>query len=191
MRAMHDLLSESEQLAVYRFYLTAVHRNSVMTTRFHPTILSSPERSAAVEAEYDEISRQLEDLVADVAAFGLDGDSVTAQLHAADFLWAVSWWVHARRDVLMFDFDRLQDPVVSLLLGRAPSSQERVSKDLYEHAVAAELEYRGHASHSNPASPAIVELAEGGPDGRPPPQELTGEGMTTDGTSRTDSEYHL
>lgn len=143
---IHDALPESEQLRIYRFYLTAVHRNSVEGSRFEPHVLSSLGRSAATEAEFDDITHEIDELVGEVATHSLDVDATAARLFAADFLWVTAWWVHARQDVVSFVFDSTQDPFVRLLLGRGPDHTERIGRDIYRNAAAAELEYRNHVT---------------------------------------------
>jgi len=146
---IHDELSEPTQLEVYRFFLTAVHRNSVIATRFDPSIMSSPERTAAMEAEFDDITHQMSEIINDVALHSFNIDRKSAQLLAADLLWTLSWWVHARQDVLTFTFDSTEDPTLLLLLGRQPDVGERVSRDIYHQATIAELEYRAYETSLN------------------------------------------
>lgn len=143
MSAIHEALSEGEQLRLYRFYLTAVHRNSVIATRFDPQVMSSPERSAAMETEFDEITQELNELINDVVPkSGLN--EAKQRLLAADYMWVMTWWIHARRDVISFIFDPVEDPAVALMLGRVPDQSERVGRDLFHQAAIAELEYSGH-----------------------------------------------
>ena len=129
---IHDALSEAEQLRIYRFYLTAMCLHSLDSK----------------SAEYGEITSQLEAIVDDVAKQSLDSVPTSASLFAANFLWTFSWWVHARQDVMSFEFIPTQDAHVVLLQGRVPSRSEHLAFEMYSHAADAERKYHRHMDQS-------------------------------------------
>ncbi len=143
MQRLHDALDEGVQLLVYRFFLTAIHRNSVVADRFAPTVVASPERQAAIWADFDDITDELVEITDEVASSARPLLGKHADPLAADLLWSMSWWIHARRDVRSFEpptetsTETPTETRGALLrsLGRAPDRRDQVSHRIYEHAL--------------------------------------------------------
>lgn len=137
---LHASMSEHDQLLVYRFFLTAVHLQSVRSLDRHPM-------SERHGGESEEISRQLDALVDDVVAgLGREDASVRtsrrlSRAKAGCFLWTFVWWTHAREDVSTFMFDRSEDESVLYLLGRVPDRADRIAWEVYRSAAVAESLY--------------------------------------------------
>lgn len=139
---IHDGLPEGIQLLVYRFYLTAVHRSSIVATRFEPPVLASPERSSAVEQQFEAVGRQLDEIIEELAVKAFESVTPEAVSLSATFLWTAVWWVHARQDVLLYGIDRYQDAETLAMLGRPPDNDERLVREIYDQAVTALLTRR-------------------------------------------------
>ena len=142
LNGIHDAMSDVDQLRLYRFFLVAVHHNSLQMHRFDAQIIAYPERVAAIERELDDVSADLAQLITETAEFSALIDLSEARLQAATFLWTSAWWLHSRPDVEDFKFPSGDDVLSSLLLGREPNSDEPVTDQMYRSAMKAEHEYR-------------------------------------------------
>lgn len=142
MLGICDALGEVDQLRIYRFFLTAVHRNSIQSHRFDPEILAYPDRIAAVEVELAQVSSDLEEIIDEIARYSPFENVDDARTHATAYMWSMVWWLHARADVTSFRFTLGEDPLVTLLLGREPEESETVVCQIYHCALRAEFDYR-------------------------------------------------
>ncbi len=146
MRRIHDALPDAEQLLIHRFFLTAVHRGAVRNESFAPHVMASPERQAARQSEYDELTHEIDDMVDHVAAASPALDRRAARLLAAAFLWSMAWWCHARRDVIDFVDSPVDAPDAVLTLGRRANAGDAISNRIYFEATESEVAYRRHLS---------------------------------------------
>ena len=141
LHRVHDLLSEAEQLRAYRFYLTALHRESIMSRRFDAKVMPSPQRMALLETDYEAVSEELDEIIEEVASCSPLPDEKSKRLQAANMLWSMTWWIHVRQDATAFRFLPDDDVLTLCMLGRAPDAVHAIASQIYVHAAAAELAY--------------------------------------------------
>ena len=146
MCRIYNAFSDAEQRMIQHFFLTAVHRGSVLSERFAINIVASRERQAATQSEYDDLTEELDDIVEAVAKHATRAAPERAHLLAAAFLWSMAWWVHARKDVAALRDVQGSRAEAVAALGRSATPFDAVGSKVYQEAADAEIEYQGYLS---------------------------------------------